>query len=122
MTKQKTHLRDTIATEKRVAVAIWRLSTGNSYRTVSKVFGIGISTACTICKEFRTALARISHDFIPFPKNGFESVTEIQQFKEFCGCVTVIIRFGAHLLISARPYLVGVCAYSRKGMNRKSES
>ena len=41
-----------IAVEKRAAVAIWRLSTGNSFRTVSKVFGIGLSTSFEICIEF----------------------------------------------------------------------
>ena len=34
MTRQDTHFRNAIKINKRVAVAIWRLSTGNSYRTV----------------------------------------------------------------------------------------
>ena len=45
-------LQNTVAVEKRVAVAIWRLSTGNSFRTVSNVFGIGLSTSSEIGMEF----------------------------------------------------------------------
>ena len=40
--RQNTMLREAIPLEKRVAVAIWRLSTGNSYRVVAKAFGVAI--------------------------------------------------------------------------------
>ena len=43
MDKRDTNFRNAIKVEKRVAVTLWRLSTGNWYRTVSKVFGIAKS-------------------------------------------------------------------------------
>ena len=44
MAKADTVFRKAVPIEKRVGVALWRLSTGNSFRTISKVFGIGKST------------------------------------------------------------------------------
>ena len=35
-----TRFRKAIKVEKRLDIGIWRLSTGNSYRSVSKVFGV----------------------------------------------------------------------------------
>lgn len=43
--KKDTRFRKIITVEKRHAVTLWRFSTRNSYRTVSKAFGIGISNA-----------------------------------------------------------------------------
>lgn len=48
MTKQDTLLRNAISVEKRVDIALWRLSTGNSYRTVGLMFVIGRCTAMNI--------------------------------------------------------------------------
>ena len=51
--KQDTHdMRKAIRVEKRVAIAIWRLSTGNSFRSVAKTFAIGKSTAVKVTREF----------------------------------------------------------------------
>ena len=41
MAKADTVFRKAVPIEKRVEVGLWRLSTGNSFRTISKVFGIG---------------------------------------------------------------------------------
>ena len=40
LAKQDTQLRRAIPIEKRVAIAIWRLSTGNSFRSVAKTFAV----------------------------------------------------------------------------------
>ena len=48
--------RQTITVEKRVAVALWRLSTNVEYRTISHLFGIGVSTACNIVHEVCRAI------------------------------------------------------------------
>ena len=37
--------------EKRVGVGLWRLLTGHSFRTISKVFGIGKSTVIKLVNE-----------------------------------------------------------------------
>ena len=39
--KRDSQFRRAIAVEKRVAIAIWRLSTGNSFRSIAKVFAVG---------------------------------------------------------------------------------
>ena len=49
--KHDTQLRTAIPIERRAAVALWRLSTGNSFHTVSKTFAIGKSTAVTITRD-----------------------------------------------------------------------
>ena len=46
--KRDTQLFRAIAVEKRVSIAIWRLSTGNSFRSIAKGFALSKSTAVTI--------------------------------------------------------------------------
>ena len=50
LVRQDTNMRRAILVEKRVlvAVALWRLATGNSYRTTGLVFGVGRCTALTV--------------------------------------------------------------------------
>ena len=43
--KQETRMRKPVSVEKRVDVGLWRLSTGNSYRSCGLQFGLGKSTA-----------------------------------------------------------------------------
>ena len=62
-------------------MALWRLATGSSYRTTSKVFGIGLPTFAKIMYEFCEAALEISHEFIHFPTNGRE--IPVQQFRAF---------------------------------------
>ena len=52
MEKQNTFFRKAIPMEKRVAVALWRLATSNSYRSINKVFGIGLTSVAKIVYEF----------------------------------------------------------------------
>ena len=75
-----TSFRKAVPLEKRVAVSLWRLATGNSYRTTSKVFGIGLSTVAKIMYEFCEAILEISHEFIHFSTNGCETAIAIQKF------------------------------------------
>ena len=42
--RQTTHLREAVSVEQRVAVTIWKLATNCEYRTLSNLFGLGIST------------------------------------------------------------------------------
>ena len=85
--KQNTFWREAITVEKRIAVAIWRLSTGNSHRATSKVFGIGLSIACKLLAEFCTAVCHQTPQFILFHKNGEETAWEIQKFRVFTECL-----------------------------------
>ena len=65
-----------------MAVALWRLATGNSYRTVGLTFGIGQCTAMTVKDEFCSALMRRVNDFIKFPKTEAETRQAIQEFQD----------------------------------------
>ena len=70
-----------IAAEKRVAVAIWRLSTGNSFQTASKVLGIGLATSSEFCMRLCKIMSSLAHNFIKFPKNGQKTAIAILGFK-----------------------------------------
>ena len=54
--KQHTRMRVPVSVEERVGLALWRLATGNSYRSCGLQFGLGKSTAKCICNEFEQAL------------------------------------------------------------------
>ena len=67
LTKQDTLFRRAIpVVDKRVAIAVWRLATGNSYRSIAKTFAVGNRTAVKITHEFCSALVHISDMFIHF--------------------------------------------------------
>ena len=82
MRKEDTYFRKTISIQKRVPCALWQLSTGNSYRVVSKVFGVGRSIVSQIVKEFCKTLRQKSSRFIKFSKTRMEVALEIQNFQE----------------------------------------
>ena len=72
--------RKAVPLEKQLALVLWHLATGNSYRTTSKVLGIGLSTVAIIMYEFCEVILEISHEFIHFPTNGCETAIAIQKF------------------------------------------
>ncbi|XP_066934341.1 uncharacterized protein [Clytia hemisphaerica] len=84
--KRDTNFRKAIPIQKRVAVALWRLANGNSFRTVSKTLAVGKSTAVKITNDFCRALIRFGPDFIHFPSNRRETAEAIMKFKEIEQC------------------------------------
>ena len=68
--KRDTQLRKAIPIKKRV-VALWKLSTGNSFRSIEKTFGIGKCTAVQITAELCKEISFISfiHQ-VPFKQKG----------------------------------------------------
>ena len=84
--KRDTQFRRAIPIEKRVAIALWRLSTGNSFRTVAKTFAVGKSTAVQITREFCSEMLRLAPRYIHFPRSRKETAEAIKQFKVFCQC------------------------------------
>ena len=60
--KHVTRMKFPVAVDKQAAVTIWRLATNIEYRTVSALFGLGISTVCTIVNR---ACYTISRYLIP---------------------------------------------------------
>ena len=75
LVKQETRMRKPVSLEKRIALGLWRLSTGNSYRSRGLQFGLGRSTAKVICQEFEEALCRKKDLFIRF-------LTRLTKFKQ----------------------------------------
>ena len=71
---------------KKVAVAIWRLATGDSYTAVGKTFGIRKSTAISVTHDFYKEVSRNSRRFIRFPKSRSETRSAIEDFKEETNC------------------------------------
>ena len=49
--KRDTQFRKAIPVEKRMAIALWRMATGNSYRTIREIFVVAKSTAVEITNE-----------------------------------------------------------------------
>lgn len=64
MLKRDTHFRAAVPLEKRVAIGLWRLATGESYRSASVTFGVGKCTALNIVHEFFGALIHVREDYL----------------------------------------------------------
>ena len=63
-------------------MALWRLASGNPYRTVASTFGIGKSTAVKIINSFIDVLNELYEDWITFPASVQETFEAIQQFSD----------------------------------------
>ena len=86
MTKQPTLFREPIVIQKRVAIGLWRLVNGDSFRVIAKCFGIGKSTAVAITHEFCTVVSEKAGDFIKFPNTPLDVAKAIENFKEDVNC------------------------------------
>ena len=84
--RNSTTFEDAIEVEKRVAISIWRLVTEKSYRTVSKVFGIGKSTVIKITAALVKELVTLASRFIKFLKTNYQTTSAVQLFKSFWSC------------------------------------
>ena len=82
--KRNTVFRDAISPAKRVAIALWRLAGGASFRTIATHFDVGKSTCVTITKEFCKALNRLVGNYIKFPSNRDETAKAIALFQDDC--------------------------------------
>lgn len=85
-------------------MALWRLATGNEYRTLQELFGVGLSTACEILEEFVTALCHEMKDEMIKRPSHAEFLEIAQGFRDRWGfpqCVGAID--GSHIPIVAPP-------------------
>ena len=64
--KRDTQFRRAVTTEKRVAIALWWLSTENSFHTTPKTLAVGKSTAVQITRDFCSEIQRLASEFIKF--------------------------------------------------------
>ena len=70
---------------KKGAIGVWRLATGNSFRTLSTTFAVGKATSVHIAHEF-SALTRLSKTYIKYPRTPIELGMAIQLFKDDVNC------------------------------------
>ena len=100
--KQQTRLRVPVSVEERVDLALWRLATGNSYRSCGLQFGLGKSTAKIICSEFEQAIFDLKDRFIKFPLTSEENGKNIEEFEELNGIPQIVGAIdGCHIEINA---------------------
>ena len=57
--KQQTRFREAIPVSKRIAMALWRLASGQDYRSLGQLFGVGRSTCCKITHHVSDALVSV---------------------------------------------------------------
>ena len=84
LSKKDTKFKKSISAQKRVAIALWRLSTGNSFRTIAKTFVVEKSTAVSITKYFCKEMRQLSKEYIKFPVTSDEVENAIEKFKTCC--------------------------------------
>ena len=80
MEKRDAQLRRPIPKEKRRAIVLWRLSTGNSFHTTTKTFAVGKSTAVQINRDFSSEIQRLARRFIKFLNTRRETTEAIEKF------------------------------------------
>ncbi|XP_077384014.1 uncharacterized protein LOC144022774 isoform X2 [Festucalex cinctus] len=113
--KSDTNYRLCVPLRKRVAVALWKLATNNEYRSISHLFGIGISTVCHCVHNFCTAVEKVLlAEVIRLPcKNKLEDMAAHFQTKwGLPQCVGAID--GSHIPI-IRPEEYHTEYFNRKG-------
>ena len=66
--KRKTQSWHAIPVKQWVTIGIWRLSTGNSFRTVAKIYSVGKSTVIQITVEFCSEMLYLAPRYIHFPR------------------------------------------------------
>ena len=102
MMKRDTRFRAAVPLEKRVAIGLWRLATGESYRSTSVTFGVGKCTALNIVHEFVRALIHVREDYLSFPSNGRALENVMQKFELKHGLPQVAgVIDGSHIKIKA---------------------
>lgn len=67
-----------------MAIALWRLATGNSFRSIGAHFDVGKSTCVMLPKEFCEALVRFQLRFIKLPINCRDTARAIALFQDQC--------------------------------------
>ena len=116
ISKQQTHLRETVGVDKRIAITLWRLATNIEYRSIAQLFGLGRSTVCTIVLETCKVITEfLLPKFVKMPQD--ESCKEvIDGFDRLGFPQTVGAVDGTHISI-IRPIEDASDYYNRKGFH-----
>ena len=113
--KRKTSVREPISVERRVAVTIYKLATNLEYRSLSNLFGIGLSTVCVIVVETCKIIAdKLLPKYVYVPQGDCleEIVTGFERlwgFPQAAGAID-----GSHIPIK-KPLESASDYYNRKG-------
>ena len=108
-------VRKPLSVDQRVAMCLWRLGTNVEYRTISHLFGVGLSTVCVAVHEVCNVLVEhFRSKYIKIPSGqGLRSVIDGFESKwDFPQCVGAID--GSHIPIIA-PKDNPLDYYNRKG-------
>ena len=115
MAKEDTRLRQSIPVQKRVAVALWRLATGDTYRSTGLQFGIGRCTAMLIKQDFCKAIAKRAQEFIKFPETEQEVLQSIRLFTNKSPFPQVVGAIdGCHIALKTVPVDERIDYFNRK--------
>ena len=115
MAKKDTRLRQSIPVHKRVAVALWRLATGDTYRFTGLQFGIGRCTAMLIKQDFCNAIAKRAKEFIKFPETEQEVLESIRLFTNKSPFPQVVGAIdGCHIALKTVPVDERIEYFNRK--------
>ena len=115
LAKNNTRLRESIPVDKRIAVALWRLATGDTYRSTGLQFGVGRCTAMLIKHEFCTVIARRANEFIKFPVTAQEVTQGIRQFTNKSPFPQVVGAIdGSHIPLKSVPTNERIEYFNRK--------
>ena len=115
LSKKNTIMRKCIPLEKRIAICLWHLATGEDFRSLSWRFGIGKSTARLITHEVCDAIVHVLLlQFIQWPTDQrlHEVVQRFREMWNFPQCVGTID--GTHIPILT-PSESSADYYNRKG-------
>ncbi|XP_037939044.1 protein ANTAGONIST OF LIKE HETEROCHROMATIN PROTEIN 1-like [Teleopsis dalmanni] len=100
--RRDTNMRKGISVEKRVAVALYALSSSVEYKKIANLFGIGISTVCEMVLEFCESVNnKLANEFLkdyPFTDERLKEIVEGFQslgFPQCCGAID-----GCHIEVS----------------------
>ena len=115
LAKKDTRLRQSIPANKRVAVALWRLAAGDTYRSTGLQFGIGRCTAMLIKRNFCKAIAKRATEFIKFPETEQEVLQSIRLFTNESPFPQVVGAIdGSHIALKTVPVNEWIEYFNRK--------
>ncbi|XP_051793477.1 uncharacterized protein LOC127530540 [Acanthochromis polyacanthus] len=115
LTRQNTKYRRAVSVELRIGICIWRLATNLEYRSISHLFGVGLSTCCLITQEVVTAIniilkpKYIRQPTAPEMKVIVQGFRDKWRFPQVAGAID-----GTHIKIRA-PTDDPASYYNRKG-------
>ena len=113
--RQDTTFRKAISVEKRFAICLWHLATGEDFRSLAWRFGVGKSTACEIVNDVCEAIVDVLlSTVLKWPTGGalrtvLDGFLQIWGFPQCAGAID-----GTHIPIVAPPQS-STDYYNRKG-------